>query len=355
VDQGQLGFDDPQFWEDLDERESKILADFRRTDFQGLALDGPRQVQLSGRADLPVVGVRSSSILDNVRVNLAQRLLAVVSGLETGEVRAATAFYINDEDREPQSPPDESSVPKGRTIKVFKISLNDRIDDLPWKPGTLQANLLLYDQRSNPVTVTLLADTVQDPVVREFLAGQRRPAYPPAIWPPVPVGRVESRIYREHPDSPHVPAAAGIALAVERVVVKRARATCLLRGSYALPLLERDVVRPPPAPDRAEAGHASGWVDVGDREATAVFPITLLLSGDRAADPILVRLRVPAYGPVPAAPGALMTGHFAVDLFALLGHRLEPQSYALWAISRAVISPPALVGVVTESMLPPPG
>jgi hypothetical protein len=360
VDQGQLGLSDAQFWEDLGERDSKIMEDVGETGFLGLGLDGPREVQLSSRADLPLVGVRVSSIRDNVLVNLDMRLVAVVAGLETGEVRAATAFYINDDDRVRQPPPDLSRVPKGRTIKVFAISLDDRIEDLPWKPGTLQAHILLYEQRSNPVTVRLVGDTVQDPVVREFLATQRRPAYPPPIWPPLPIGRVEKRIYRERPDSPPVPAAAGIALALERVVVKRPRATCLLRGSYALPVSESEVVRPEPppvlAPDPGEPPPPSGWVDVGDPEATAVLPITLLFTGDTVADPILVPLRVPAYGAVPpGADGALVAGHFAVDLFAILGDRLEAQSYAVWAISRSVISQPALLGVVTEDMLPPPG
>lgn len=359
MDQGELGFRDAQFWEDFGENEQRLVEDFGERDFEGLVLDGPQQVELESRSDLPLVGVRASSIRDNVMVSLQRRLLVVASRLDSDEVCAGTAFRINDDARRPPKPKDESAIPKGRTVKAFRILANDRIEDLPWRPGTLQAQLLLFDRRSNPVTARLVGKEPSDPAVREFLAAQRRPAYPPAIAPAIPraVGRARQlpNPYQRRADSPAVPAEPGIALASERVVVHRAGAKCELRGSYLLPVLERDRVRPPPAPqpgeDAEQAFARVGWVDVGDDSATAVLPITLLLTGDTVADPITVDLKVPVYGAV--SRGAA-SGHFAVDLFGLVPE-LEAQTYAVWAISRAVVSEPVLLGVVTEDMLPPPG
>ena len=348
--QGDLGFPDARFWEELGDDEGRLADDFGERAFDGLLLDGPRQVRLASRADLPLVGVRASTIRDNILISLQRRLVVVASALESGEVRAATAFRINDDVRRPRTPKDEARIPQGRTVKVFRLLVNERIDDLPWRPGILQSHVLLYDQRSNPVTTTLLGDDVQDPAVRDFLAAQGQALFPPAVWPPVGAPRVNGdgrHPYRARPDSPPAPERAGIALAVERVVVKRAGASCILRGSFALPVLERDAVRPAPAPP------AEGWVDVGDPDAKAVLPVTVLLTGDTVADPITLALRVPAYGA--AEPGSLAVGHFAVDLFQLAPGAIEAQSYAVWAIARGVISQPALVGVVTEDMLPRQG
>ena len=348
MEQGELGLTDTQFWENLVDHEDRILDGFDEREFQGLVLDGPRQVRLSSGPDLPLVGVRASSIRDEALLSHYLRLVLVVSRLEGDEVRAGTAFRINEDARGRGRPRDGATFPEGRAVKLFGIAASERIDDLPWQAGTLQAHLLLYDQRSNGVTVSLVGNQVQDPVVREFLAAQKQPGYPRAVWPAVGALRSDGHPYRARPDSPPVPGRSGIALAVERVVVKRPRATCVVRGSFALPVRERDVVRPPPPPP------GDGWVDVGDPAAKAVLPITLVLTGDTIADPILVHLHVPAYDAV--APGDLATGHFAVDLFGVVpDEALEAQTYAVWAISGAVLSSPALVGVVTPDMLPRPG
>lgn len=352
--QGQLGFADDRFWDELGDDEGRLSDQFGERKFDGLLLDGPRQVPLSSRGDLPLVGVRGSTIADNVTLSIQRRLVLVVSRLESDEVCAATAFRINDDMRgRPRTPKDPAKLPKGRTVKVFRLSARERLDDLPWRAGHLQAQLLLFDQRSNAVTVRLAgtADNVQDPAVRDFLASQRRPAYPPAIWPSPVAAPGERAPYRARPDSPDLPREVGIALAADRVIVKGPATKAMLRGSFNLPVLERDVVREQPAP--ADRNPDDGvWVDVGDPAATAVMPISLILSGDTVADPIVLAMQVPVYGG--GGPGQLAAGHFAIDLFGSLPG-LEPQTYAVWAVSRAVTSKPALVGVVSRDMLPRPG
>jgi hypothetical protein len=94
---------------------------------------------------------------------------------------------------------------------------------------------------------------------------------------------------------------------------------------------------------------------VGDTAALAVVPVTVLLTGDQNPLPILMALNVPVYAPLEAArDGQVARGHFAIDLFAHLPN-LPIQSYAVWAFSRRVISEPALLGVVSEAMLPVAG
>ena len=59
-----------------------------------------------------------------------------------------------------------------------------------------------------------------------------------------------------------------------------------------------------------ETGHI--WRDVGDKKATAVIPITLVVTSVHEPGPYVLNLQVPSYDP--AKPGGEVTGHFAVDL-----------------------------------------
>jgi len=360
VDEITLGLTDPQYWEDLGEHEERISEAFSERDFRGMILAAPTEVRLGEHEYLPLVGVRASTIRDNIMVSLNRRAILVASRQESDEVLAATAFRINDDARRPPRPKDEAGIREGRTVKVFRLVLNDRIEGLPWRPGTLHSTLLLFDQRSNTVTVRLVGDEVRDPAVREFLAAQRRPAYPHPVFPSISQDEGMQHPYRARPDSPALPKEAGITLSCARVVVNRPGARCLLLGSFSLPVRERDVVNPFPESGAGGSGDATtigmGWVDVGDPAAKAVVPVTLVLSGDTVAEPIVVPLHIPVYGAVlPGIAGATSRGYFAVDLFQVGPRYLEAQTYAVWAISRAVISQPVLVGVVTEDMLPAPG
>jgi len=171
-----------------------------------------------------------------------------------------------------------------------------------------------------------------------------------------------TNLYRPRMDSPPPPAETGIVLAVDRVArvgvapvaIDGPGKTCMLRGSFCLPLRPRDGVRPLPGPAGSQAEQqalADGWVDVGDATATAVVPITLLLTGDKDADPILVPLSAAIYGSV---EGPFAQGQFAIDLFRAVPD-LPIQTYAVWAMSRSIISDPALVDIVTEDTLLSPG
>ncbi len=356
MNQGEFRLKDEKFWEDSDPVEEALVERFSETDFMGLGLDGPRAARLDQRETVPLLGIRACSIRDNIGLGLQRRAVVVASHLEGTETFAATAFRQPDEPRRLADPRDPAKLPKGRTVKTFSLSLIDRLPELPWKPGTWQTTVLLYDQRSNAVVTRLEGAPTRDPAVEEFLNAQRRPAFPPAISPPPDA---HANPYLPRADSPAPPSGPGIVLAVERVAVHGRERSCVLRGTFRLPILPRDMVKVLPGPAGSEAERqaiADGWVDVGDADAIAVLPVALLLTGDQRAEPLLIQLHVPVYGPFDAtdsSDGA--RGYFALDLFKLLPDDVFIQSYAVWAVSRGVLSEPVLLGLVTESMLPVAG
>jgi len=361
MNQGAFGLSDEQFWEDSTSFEEALVERFLEADFMGLLLDGPRSVLLNEHETIPLLGVRASTIRDDFALSLQRRAVIVATRLEGHETLAATAFRQPDEQRPPARPRDPATLPEGRTADAFSLSLTTRLPELPWRPGTWQTALLLYDCRSNIVVTRLDGNSSQDPAVQEFLAAQRRPGFPlpiaPSFDPTSPTSPANP--YRPRPDSPALPAGPAISLAIDRVVIAGSGRSCVLRGSFCLPVLPRDVVRPLPGPPGSAAeqlGRADGWGEVGDPLAMAVVPISILLTGDQRAEPILVSMQVPIYGPLELQPdGHVARGHFAIDLFGNVPGTLAIQSYAVWAISRGIISDPVRVGVVSEKMLPAAG
>ena len=357
MNQGAFNLSNGQFWEDSTGFEEALVSRFQESDFLGLVLDGPSSVRLDERTTLPLLGIRACTIRDNIALGLQRRAVVIAARLDGHQTFAATAFRLPDEPRPPSRPRDPNSLPKGRTVKAFSLSLLDRLPGIPWKPGTWQTTVLLYDQRSNPVITRLEAPSSQDPAVHDFLATQRRPGYPGVVSPAL--DPTTANPYRPRPDSTPPPAKPAIVLAIDRVGVQGSGRSCLLRGSFCLPVLQSDVVRPLPGPagsDAEQLARADGWVDVGDPAARAVLPLTVLLTGDQHADPILVRLSVPVYGPLETGSnGQVASGHFSIDVFHSVPGGLPIQSYAVWAISRGITSAPVLLGIVSEAMLPAAG
>ena len=351
MNQGAFKLKDAQFWKDSTRLEDELVDRFDEDEaFMGLVLDGPREVQLDKRSTLPLLAVRASTLVDNSELDLHDRAILVATRIEGHEALAALAF------RQPSAPPDDEPFddeppPEGRTVQAFSLSVTESLKDFPWKPSTWQTTLLLFDQRSNPVVTRLEDAHSRDPAVLEFLAAQRRPGYPTVVSAP---GSPSTNLFRPRKDSPPPPAETGIVLALDGVAVSGPGKACMLRGSFCLPIRARDVVRPLPGPAGSQAERqalADGWVDVGDPEAVAVVPIMLLLTGDKDPAPILVPLGAGVYGSI---EGQLARGQFAIDLFRAVPD-LPIQSYAVWALSRTIISDPVRVGIMTEYIVPTPG
>lgn len=347
MNQGVFQLDDNRFGADSDDIAEELIERFEETDFMGLVLDGPRTVLMDQHETVWLLGLRASTIRDNISISLECRAIMLVSHLDGVETFAATAFRQPDDTPPPSVPRDPATMPEGRTIKVFGLSWGDRLPDLDWKPGQWQSTLLLYDQRSNPVVTRLEKMANSAPAVQGFPASRRRSAFPAAVWPSPDLTVPHS--YRQRADSPAAPPNHGIVLALDRRAMQGPGRTCLLRGSFRLPILPRDMVTHLPGPADSEAAHealAEGWVDVGDADAIAVFPVTVLLTGDQKAKPLLFHLQVPVYGPVKTPPaGPEVVGFFAVDLFRLLPSEIPIQNYAVWAVSRGLLSEPLLLGL----------
>ncbi|HZV02365.1 MAG TPA: hypothetical protein VFF73_37000, partial [Planctomycetota bacterium] len=319
----------------------------------GMVLDGPRQVLVAERRDLPLLVWRKSTIAENALFPVKETAVIAVVRLETNEVHADLAF----ETKEPRGAlPDVSKVLKGTTSVVVALDARGRLKNLPWKPGTLVARVLVHDQCSNPVTSKLVAAPVNDPAVAEFIESRRKTAYPEPVSPPV---TPEANPFQKTASSPALPEGVGIALAVNRVIVTSQGFASVVHGSFRLPARPRDMVRPAPVDPRATDAASrkelqeSGWVDVGDPAAKAVIPITLVATGDQNPAPIYVRVRAASYDSVDAsAKEQVVTGYFSIDLQKATTLVKKPQTYALWALSGEAISAPVKMALVSEAMLP---
>ncbi len=315
--QGMLGWSDAQFGSTSTRLEEKALAPFEASELDGLLLDGPRRASLRRGRGVPVVVIRGSSLRENATVDLEERGVLVMSRLEDDETLAARVFRVPDKSRQPdkllpsERPPAPSEIPEGRAVKLYRFDLIDQIPEVASASGTWQTTLLLFDRRSNAVVTRVEAKRE-----RKRRATRARD--------------LDIGACRPRPDSPALAGTPSIALASPSKV----ETTWLVRGSFLLPTLARDLAQPPSSPDKKDP-------------TTAVLPVTLMLTGDHDPAPILVPLRIPVHLPFEGGSAdRLARGHFAVDLRPLLGDQLSPQRYAVWAVSRQLVSEPVVVEVL---------
>ncbi len=323
--QGALGVPDEKFRGDTQALEERARQRFGATDFLGLFIDGPRRVPRTAHDDISLVGLRASTIRDNVSVSLVRRGVLVATRLEPDETLAALAHRQPDEPRNPAAPRDPATLPKGRTVKTFTLALDQRIPDVRTRPGTYATTLLLFDQRSNQVVTRV--DGAADKSAKDH-------ATLAEVFPPFDQGR---HSYRGGPACPPSPKDSAIVLASTGPTGQGAARSWMVHGSFLLPASPRDLVG---SPTKARIAR-----DPGD--PVAVLPVQLVLTGEQNAAPVVLSMRVPVYDPLERMRGQNMArGHFSVDLLNLTPD-LEPQSYAVWALSRRQISEPLVVRLAT--------
>ncbi len=351
--QGDLGFTDDQLWEDPDAPRDEVVFDLLEAERPALLLDGPRVVDLARRETAPLVGVRVCPLKERFAQDLRERAALVAVRRETNQAVAGPAFRLKGT-RPPVVPPD----PIPDELKAEQFSTDLRVlDRLPWAPGTWRVTLLLADRRTDPIEVRLQRQEVQDEAVRRFIEERRRPGFPP---PADPV-RPELAHARAQADAgatagsqapapfvwegPAPPPEVGVVLAAPRVVLVPGRAT--LRGSFRLPVLPCERVRPRPADD----ADAAGWRDPGDPEATAIVTVTLVCLGESDGELLAVPLRLASVDPL-VGEAPVVTGRFELEL---LGGRVDltrvVQTYSLWAFHGATVAGPCRVGLVTQDMI----
>lgn len=365
---GPLGLKDADFWDDPRRTEDEVHERLLEQGFLGVVIDAPARVPLAARDTLPVCGVRVTTFAENRTLSIPAATVATASCLETHAVRAGMAFEQKPLAPRPRRDGGPDGPVEGVTIANFETDLRARLR-IPWRPGTWLVTFLVRDRTTNRVTVKLEqgggGGGFTDPAVAAVLAARRRPRYPQPVWPrPEPGKPLPS--YAPRPDSPPVPDAPGIALAVERLVRDTGDAQVVLRGSFRLPLLERELVKPADPADQAAlealeddaraAALADGmaWQDPGDPEAAAVVPITVVATGALRAAPLVLHLQVPVRHPIdPTADAPEGTGHFALDLLALPGgERLRGQTSFIYALSGEALAGPATVALVDPRIVP---
>ena len=361
--QGQLNWGDQAFWAAPGSQDEAVLEALDEVELDQILLDGPRRCLLGERATLPLAVVNQASLVDNACYPLEAKGLLVAVRLESGAAHVGLSHPRRDSYvAEPL--PDTSGMLDGSSTQVDTLEARARLE-LPWKAGTYLLRVLLHGRQSNSVRVELAEHPIDDPAVRAFLEAQRKPIYPAPIWPPLPREPLDPDApllpnpYRPDSASLPLPEGSGLVVETERVVLTSRGHTLPLRGSFRLPVASRHWVRPDPIAgdhEQAQAARAaSGWREVGDPQATAIVPITLVLTGSVDAEPITLHLRVPSYDPVPLSAQdepATLTGHFALDLRDLTSLLTRPQTYAVWALGGEHLSPCVKMALVTESMLP---
>ena len=330
MDVHPTGLTDDDFWSGSEEA-IEAFRDTRRGEVsEELVLDGPTTVSLSDRGGLPMHVYWRAPLRRTAASPLQENLRIAV-------VHLGRAFYVEPqrvfEPTEPFEPGD------GVTTEYRAFDLRARLG-LPWKRGTLLVTGLLRDQITNRVRIRL-DDGVgahRDEEVERFLAEQARLPTAPDVHPlpgsPFPsFARLEG--------SPPVPTSAGIALAIERIVVTRRGARAVLHGSFRLPVLDRELVSPT-APWQPAAG-------VSRERPAAIVPLTLAIVGSGSARAMIRPMRVPVWGPL---EGRESTGHFAVDLLTDEDFPAEAQTFFVYAMSGEILTGPTLVATVTPDMLP---
>jgi hypothetical protein len=317
----------------------KVLKDDK---FMGMILDGPARVEIDKWETVPLAGVRKSSFEQNYDLPLEPRAILVAASVETGDVFAGPAFEHKDElTPRPPRPPE---FPEGENVKPFSIDVRKRLPTLPWRPGTLAFTVLLYDHRSNSVISRLEHKATKDPEVARYLEAQKLPKFPQPASP----DEGDDVSYALRPGSPDVPARPGIALAIDRVAVDLPKARAVLHGSFRLPVGDGERVRP-----RPEGPGADRWHDVGDAKATAILPITLVITGDSDLGPWVEHLRVPSRVPLlTEGKQTWAVGHFHIDLLRAPDPVRQYQSYAVWAVSGDILSEPVKVSIISPDSVP---
>lgn len=351
---GVLGVTDEDFFTDPFLDREGALDRLEARDEIGVVLDAPTAVRIDLRDDVPLAGARRELLSSSVGAGFRQRAALVGLRADSNEVWAASLFAQKDLAPEPDEAPEEPDDPTQRTAAIepfldavmtdfFAASLRERLPALPWRAGVVRVTVLLDDDRSNTVEVTLDDGGDRDPAVAEYVARHRSVGYPRAASPK-PSPRAPLPSFVTVAGSPTPRAIRGIALDLPARVSLSAEPSCVLRASFRLPCLAREVARPrDPRDDRFAALTGAGWTDVGDRDATAVIALTLVVTLDDGDPPSVLRLDVPVYEP--ASAGASVRGFVALDLFEHPEMPRRPGRYRLWALSGEVLVGPRLVDV----------
>ncbi len=347
---GILGISGDAYWTDPGAEASAIIEQIADAGASRLALDAPEVASVDGRTTLPVHFVYVRTLAEAQQLDPEASLLLVAVRLEDNRCFAGRALFV---DKDPAEPPLVSTEPPnmGMTGELLTVDARGQLG-LPWERGTFALTGLLRERVTNTMHTILGPERTDyvDPEVEAYLQEKRRARVPAAhpVWPPLaPIRGAIARTldggpppfpnYREHADSPPIPADVGVTFVTERVVDSVPGTRCVLRGSFRLPCTVDERV-----PLQPESGRPA---DVGAAGATAVVGIHVVITSSRFAGPIVLPLRVPSFDPVSPTEDGVVTGYFNLDLFELPGMPRVPDTYFLTAFSRDRVVGPVPMGI----------
>jgi hypothetical protein len=308
----------------------------------GTVLQAPQRVAAGNSAALILSGYRVASLRAAAEwPPLDAMALLIASHLESGRVFVATA-------RAPDTmaigkPPAAPDPGEGCTGSTFRYDLAARLGFSP-APGRLCVWMIVRGEASGPVRIELFdpeSRPIDDPEVLKFLAGWHRKnppkprgANPRNVWPAEAVfGAYPS--YRTRTDGPPVPTT-GISLSTPDRAESGSSAPWVLSGAFRVAIQRRQLVL------KTVSGYAT----------TAVVPITLIITTNHEAGPLLLPLRLPSESPVSSsADMPVVEGRFSLNLFAMRGMWREPGTYFIYAICGDTLSAPAVTTLVARHAL----
>jgi hypothetical protein len=231
--------------------------------------------------------------------------------------------------------------------QLFLVDVRDRAR-LPWAPGaTFMLSACMRDRASNRLTVAIGSgpQVYVDPAAQELVLARRR-AFALRVLPE------QGQDENEDEDEPDlldredaaaralVPAAPGLALTVDRVVVTDKGTPVTLRVGLRAAVRSWERARP------AKPGDPEL-----DPRVSAVVPVTLLVTGAVDAAPRTIALHVPVTDELGEDEAPVVTASFAVDLRRLTGFPRDPGTYYVSAFSGAHAAGPATVALVSPMSL----
>jgi len=334
-----LGLTDEDYWTNPFKTRGQIESKLMSAGSAALIVGAPRTVFLQNRDTLPVVAIRTGPLDTMARIVFRKTAVLVAVNTSTNTTYAYMAIVKDIKEPAPYNgPPLE-----GMGGEAFLLEARQQLQ-LPWGPSTYLIDILLRDHVSNRVRVEIKKGGYEDPAVIEYLKSREKTIDPPAVWPepglpttgPQGIQRIGIPYYQELTTAPPIPVQPGIAMTVDRVVPMTPTVTCILRGSYRLPIQARDIVKHVPEQKL-------------DREKphTAIVPITLVLTGSDSPAPIVLPLKLPTYDPVDRnADSAIVSGYFAIDLCKLSDIAAIEQTVFIYAFSGEVMVGPVPIALV---------
>lgn len=321
--------------------EDTLAERIRQKQF-GLAIAAPPSIQLPLRRPVQVAGCHVETLCDAARRPAFDDMAILVgSNPVTGRVRATRAFPETTEADDPSPRPSDPG--EGVTGTAFRVNAASLLA-FPDAAAVYHVWMIARDRVSNRVRTELIprpAYGYDDPEVARFVARWRaenpttlQGADPRSIWPPPAVfGGYPS--YRSGDAKLPLPAS-GIVLSAERVLVMDKGLRWILSGAYRLTIDRSHVVHRP----------------VSGESATAVVPITLVVTGLQIAGPIVIGMRLPSLSPIkPSDKTPVASGHFSINLLTLPGVRRIPGTFHVYAVSGDILSGPATTALVSPDAL----